>query len=509
MIYSFSRFGYEGSLISVEADVRSGISATDIVGISDGCVKETRERVKSAYTNTLRELGIEYPNARVLVSLSPCDLKKDGTGYDLAIALAFYLEQNLFNDELGKSVRDKFGDILVMGELALSGNVFNVRGVEAGLQTAVAKGIKFAIVPQSETLQIPKGIKVATVGNLYEACDAFLSLGDPKYFKENTQEDDLSTIEFEQIDEKDSLDTIKGMNGLKYAMAVAVAGKHNLLAWGKSGCGKTLVLQRMPNIMPKITDNEKHTVDRLYSLAGLGETRVVKDGIRPFRMPHQTASIEGICGGGINCEPGEISLAHDGVLFLDEAMEFRSSALQILRVPLESRSITLSRAGRTTIYPADFQLVMTTNPCPCGNYESTDHVCLCSMRAIEQYWMKLSAPLLDRVEIRYNCNAKDNFPELTQNEMREMIKRAWEKQFARQGKLNARLSKEELEEYAEKNAVVKKWCDDYFYKYGTTIRTSNNILKVAMTIADMNGTEVTEDNLKTAKELHALTVLEV
>lgn len=503
-IYSFANFGFEGSLVKVEVDLRRGIPAVDIVGLADNCVKASRERVRSAFSNS----GFAFPTERVLISLSPADIKKDGGGFDLPVALEIWKKNSVTTENIDDGVRTNMeNDVLVMGELEMNGNVRTTMGVYAALQSAVSAGIKYAIIPVYATAEIPDGIKVAKVDCFQSAVEALLNIGNPQMFIENKPSCN-NEILFEEVDESFSLDNIKQLNGLKYAMTVAVAGKHNLLAWGKPGCGKTLVLQRMPNIMPKLTDNEKHIVDRLYSLAVLGETRVVKDGIRPFRMPHQTASIEGICGGGINCRPGEISLAHNGVLFLDEAMEFRSSVLQMLRVPIETNNITLARAGRSTIYPADFQLVMATNPCPCGNYESNEHVCLCSMRTIEQYWKKLSEPLLDRIEIRYNCNAKDNFPELTQNEMREMIKRAWERQIARQGKLNARLSKEELEEYAEKNAVVKKWCDDSFYKYGTTIRTINAILKVAMTIADMNGTEVTEDNLKTAKELHALTVLE-
>ncbi len=289
---------------------------------------------------------------------------------------------------------------------------------------------------------------------------------------------------------------------LKYAMAVAVAGRHGILAVGSPGCGKTMVLQKMPQLMPKLLEDELPSVERIYSLSGLPK----KDRRRPFRMPHQTASIEGMCGGGVNCRAGEISLAHNGVLFLDEAAEFRSSVLQILRVPLETHQITLSRAGRTTVYPARFQLVMATNPCPCGNYETPDRICLCSARSVELYWKKFSAPLLDRVAIQFWVNKEHNFVPLHTSlaDLREMIKRAWEIQIKR-GVFNEYMSDAEVNMYIQEaiSKTAMKILNNNSHKYEFSPRALRNILKLARTLADMNGLELIEDEImKLAIQLH-------
>ena len=237
-------------------------------------------------------------------------------------------------------------------------------------------------------------------------------------------------VEFEKADDK-KFDSFKGKNidFLKYAMAVAVCGRHNIIAVGSPGCGKTAMFTMFPMLMPELTADEMKEVNKIYEVAGIPRPDDLKTP-RPFRMPHQTASLEGMCGGGIDCKPGEISLAHKGMLFLDEVAEFRTSVLQMLRVPLETKSVTLSRAGKCYVYPADFQLAMVTSPCPCGNYGS-DRICICSARSIEQYWKKFSGPLLDRMEIRvmlYETHTTFE-PERTLEELRELIKKGQEFQY--------------------------------------------------------------------------------
>ena len=234
-----------------------------------------------------------------------------------------------------------------------------------------------------------------------------------------------------------------------------------------------------------MTSEEKKSVSRIYSLAGIPELDGNEE--RPFRMPHQTASIEGICGGGISCRPGEISLAHNGVLFLDEAAEFRSSVLQMLRVPIETKNMTLSRAGRTTTYPANFQLVMATNPCPCGNFGSRDKLCLCSAKSVEMYWHKFSAPLLDRIAIRYNCGAVTEGPCYNLRELRDMIYTAWLKQYKRQGKLNNDLNAAEVSEVIKLSDEAEKNLELAVQKYNLSPQSALNVKKLAMTLADMQG----------------------
>ena len=266
-----------------------------------------------------------------------------------------------------------------------------------------------------------------------------------------------------------------------------------------------MLLQRLFEITPNfVTKEDAYATTRIWSLAGLLRPNTGALKSRPFRMPHQTASIEGICGGGPDCRPGEISLAHGGTLFLDEAAEFRSSVLQMLRVPLESHQITLSRAGRNTVFPADFQLVMATNPCPCGNYGSKTKICLCSAKSIDQYWKKFSAPLLDRVDIRYFFDGDYKLPtsiDLSLKGIRAMVKKAWETQYKRQGKLNRDLTSEELLTYAPLSKDVALMLDRA--ARGSSPRAIVSIEKLARTVADMNGLEnIDADCMSVALELH-------
>jgi magnesium chelatase family protein len=385
-IYSFSNFGYEGNLISVEVDLRRGIPATDIVGLADSSVKEVRERVQCAIRNS----NLEYPSERVLIALIPADLKKEGAGFDLSIALGVLQKQFTEN-------------VLVLGELELSGSIRAVRGIHAACSTALANGIQYAIVPRDNLNEaLESGIKAigcATLSDAYKLPD---DLSTRKFATVSKYDE---TISFREPD-TEYKDKIELTEKEMLALVVGASGRFNMMFFGSPGCGKTILMQYMQYLTPSLTEEESMSVKRIYSLAGLpirDETKVYP----PFRMPHQTASIEGICGGGPNCRPGEITLAHNGVLFLDEAAEFRSSVLQMLRVPLGTKSITLSRAGRTTIYPANFQLLMALNPCPCGNYGSKDKICLCSAKSVDLYWKKLSAPLLDRVPIRLHIDPSE------------------------------------------------------------------------------------------------------
>ncbi|MCR5725671.1 MAG: YifB family Mg chelatase-like AAA ATPase, partial [Treponema sp.] len=410
-IVSFSSFGYEGALVTVEVDLRRGIPAVDVVGLADGAVKESRERMRSAIRNS----GFEFPMERVLISLSPADVKKEGAGFDLALALSV-LHAARSRGSGGAKEEQGFPDaVLVMGELELSGAIRGVKGVHAAVSTAAQAGISYCIVSSangSEAREV-RGMKVCAAENLAQAYEA---LSKPELFTDRAADssdflpDGAQTIEgvlFPKEVPGEDFSDVSSQPQLIRALQVAAAGSHNLLAFGPPGCGKTLSLQRFGQLLPLLTPEEAYSVTRIHSLAGLLQPNQPLMRVPPFRQPHQTASIEGICGGGTGCRPGEISLAHNGVLFLDEAAEFRSAVLQMLRVPLETGSITLSRAGRSTVYPARFQLLMATNPCPCGNYGVSGKICLCSARAVEQYWRKFSGPLLDRIEIRIPVSSPD------------------------------------------------------------------------------------------------------
>lgn len=477
-IYSCSPFGYEGSLVNVEVDLRRGIPAVDVVGLADGAVKKTRERVRSALINS----GFEFPAERVLISLSPADLKKEGAGFDLPVALGILnaKEDSGFIEE----------NVLVMGELELSGRVRAVKGIHAACSTAFASGIQYAIVPKAnfEEASSVQGLKVAGVESLEEAVSA---LKDVTCFGKafEIKEESAESVSFSD-EEGEDIDGLELPKRLIRAIEIAVAGKHNLLITGRPGCGKTMAVQRLiPLLTPNLTVDESQSVTRIWSLAGLMKPTEPLVRKTPFRIPHQTASIEGICGGGPNCRPGEISLAHNGVLFLDEAAEFRSSVLQMLRVPLESHTITLSRAGRSTTYPANFQLIMATNPCPCGNYGSKEKICLCSAKSVEMYWRKFSAPLIDRVGVILNMDDSEEKCSIDIEELRKHIKTAFEIQ-RKNPAYNNNLSPWDLSEKAKLDDEAMNILDSWVIKHDVGTRRESNILKVSLTIANMDGREI-------------------
>lgn len=483
IVYSYSPFGYEGSIVTVETDLRRGIPAYDIVGISDANVKETRERVRAAFKNS----GLEFPSERVLQSLSPADLRKD-TPLDLSMAVSILEKQNKFPEE----------KYLVLGELELSGKIRPVKGEIAAVENAKKEGIKNIVccnVTADIISNIPD-INIYQADNLSEIKNKILN---NEYTSTKTKNYSDNKVEFTDNDDYDinTLNT-KGQYRTVRALQIAAAGKHNIINVGSPGCGKTmLTMGLLPYLTPKLTDEENKSHERIYSLAGLSSPSHKKDNIPPFRIPHQTASIEGICGGGPNCRPGEISLAHNGTLFLDEAAEFRSTVLQMLRVPLEQKHITLSRAGRTTTYPADFQLALATNPCPCGNFENPNRICLDSQKSIDAYWSKISEPLLSRIEIKNWVIADDtdtrkvSFPEL-----RKGVKNAFEIQRNR-GVYNKDLNPQQLQDLVmsqiEKNPELEK-CYKSFE--GITPREAANLLKVTLTIANIDGrTNINKNDL--------------
>ncbi len=513
-IYSFSPFGYEGALVTVEVDLRRGIPATDIVGLADGAVKESRERMQAAIRNS----GFDYPPERVLISLSPADLKKEGAGFDLPVALAVLAAKA--EDEGHSGFIDE--PILVMGELELSGRVRAVKGIHAAVSTAAASGIMRCIVPvqNADEAREISGVQVYGTDSLE---NAFRSLSDTSFYVTRNIENGINSIPpgcvetdgvlFPEISSGYEFSELKGQKQLVRGLQIAAAGGHNLIALGAPGCGKTMAIQKFPAINPVLTIDEAQSVTRIWSLAGLIKPSEPLIRIPPFRIPHQTASIEGICGGGPTCRPGEISLAHNGVLFLDEAAEFRSSVLQMLRVPLENGTISLSRAGRTTVYPARFQLLMAVNPCPCGNYGSKSKICLCSLKSIDQYWKKFSAPLLDRVDLRIfvennydeNCIPEERPGLTTTEEIRTGIACAVKIQRKRQGIKNAHLSPQEILDFCPLDTESRNVLDNATLRYGFSPRAIASCLKVARTIADIAGEKnIKPEHMQEAIDFHKL-----
>lgn len=486
-IYTFSPFGYEGSVITVEVDLRRGIPAVDMVGLADGSVRDARETVREAFKNS----GLDFPPERVLVSLSPADLKKEGNSFSAAVAAA------IRSADLKSATEDK---VMVLGDLSPSGEVRPVRGVHAACQAALDAGITKVIVPSGcleEALGVP-GIEAFPVSSLAEISEALE--GRARFLKKGAEEKaEAKAVEFDEelVKAAESVD-LSGQYKAARALEIAAAGKHSVLLTGAPGCGKTLLTQSLlPALTPKLTKEEAHSVTRIHSLAGLSRPG---DGLKrdaPFRSPHQTASIEGMCGGGPSCKPGEISLAHNGTLFLDEAAEFRSSVLQMLRVPLESGRITLARAGRTTVYPAKFQLAMAANPCPCGCLGTHGKTCLDSARSVELYWKKFSAPLLDRVAVKAFVE-KDFSDErkITVQEMKERVAKAIEIQRER-GSYNNDLSQEDVAKLCRLDAESQRLFEDAVRKNDLSPRMAAYAKKVALTIANMDGrTEIRAEDMK-------------
>ncbi len=477
---SFALTGLNGFPVTVEVDVTTGLPAFDIVGLADTAVKEARNRVRSAIMNS----GRSVPPRRITANLAPADVRKEGSVFDLPLAIGVL-------KATGQLVADIKG-IVFMGELSLDGSLRRINGVLPSVISAAQNGYAKFIVPadNAKEASFVAGAEIYAAHNLKEVIDHLSGLSPLRAVKNA----DFSSYCKSRIYDAD-LSLVKGQTVAKRALEVAVSGGHNILFVGAPGTGKTMLAKCIPTIMPDMTFREALETTKIHSVAGNlddGEGLVFT---RPFRSPHHTATTVSITGGGSDLRPGEISLAHNGVLFLDEMPEYSRSALEALRQPLEDGVITVSRASGSVRYPANFMLCGSMNPCPCGNFGSEDKPCTCTPAQIAKYKAKISGPLLDRIDIKVEVDGV-KYTELTGDEkgetsetVRARVNRAREIQANRFAKdkilTNSEMGEKHLAAYCPLSAECEKVLKSAYERLHLSPRARSRIIKVARTIADL------------------------
>ncbi|MBM7868967.1 magnesium chelatase family protein [Clostridium pascui] len=475
--------GVEGIMVAVEVDIGRGLPSFNIVGLGDIAVKESKERVRTSLINS----GFEFPVGRITVNLAPADVKKEGSLFDLAIAIGILKESGQINMDID--------EYIFLGELSLRGELRAIRGTLPIIIGGMENKFNKFIIPVSNSIEasLVKNSEVYPLETLKEVV-SYLQYKDlmPFYAENPVSKTVKYNIDFEEV---------IGQESVKRAIEVAAAGNHNIILYGPPGTGKTMIAERIPTILPDLSYEESLECTKIYSVAGELNKEYNLISNRPFRSPHHTASKIALIGGGSKLLPGEISLAHNGVLYLDEMLEFNRNSLEALRQPLENRKVKISKSTGTVEYPCNFMLVSSLNPCPCGNYGSGD--CICTDYERKRYIKKLSGPLMDRIDIFAFVN-KLNFKDIGNGKKEESsklikkrIERARELQKERfqglQIRTNGEMSSSQIKKYCVLGEKEKVFIEKVYNKFNFSTRVYHKVLKLARTLADLDGKDLIEE----------------